>query len=298
MCSTWETCPATRTLNMLGVEPFVRLLADLGFRELHESEFYGPSLALGAADVSLWETVGAYRCLASGGVRRPMSLEAPAAIADRRRVLSPEAAYIISDVLSDREGRSRTFSLESPLATRYWTAVKTGTSKDMRDNWCVGYSELYTVGVWTGNFAGDPMWNVSGMSGAAPVWVEVMNYLHRAQPSRAPKSPPGLQRFAGEWFVAGTATSAQPVSAGPGETRIAYPADGTIIALDPDIPPEQQRVFFESRPSAPGLRWLLNGEDIGTASSLRLWPPSRGSYRLSLVDPSRRVVDSVAFSVR
>ncbi len=49
----------------------------------------------------------------------------------------------------------------------------------MRDNWCVGYSEKYTVGVWVGNFSGEPMWNVSGVTGAAPIWVEMMNWLHR-----------------------------------------------------------------------------------------------------------------------
>lgn len=123
-------------------------------------------------------------------------------------------------------------------------------------------------------------------------------YLYRRTPSRTPKAPPTLRRLDGEWFIAGTETSAPPVRAFPGDIRIAYPADGTIIALDPDIPPEQQRVFFESRPSAPELRWVLNGEDLGTAGSLQLWPPCRGSYRLSLVDASRRVLDSVGFVVR
>ncbi len=64
--------------------------------------------------------------------------------------------------------RARTFGTDSVLATRFWSAVKTGTSKDMRDNWAVGYSQRYTVGVWVGNASGAPMWDVSGTSGAAP----------------------------------------------------------------------------------------------------------------------------------
>jgi penicillin-binding protein 1C len=56
--------------------------------------------------------------------------------------------------------------LKNELATTFWAAVKTGTSKDMRDNWCVGYSDKYTVGVWVGNFNGQSMWDVSGVSGA------------------------------------------------------------------------------------------------------------------------------------
>src|SRR5206468_9007245 len=154
---------------------------------------YGPSLALGSADVSLWELVSAYRTLANGGMQSELRL-----VPDRRnavstsRVLSQEAAYLVSDVLSDREARSDTFGLESALATRYWSAVKTGTSKEMRDNWCVGYSRRYTVGVWVGNFGGEPMRNVSGVTGAAPVWTEVMAWLHGAVPSPPPAAPAGV----------------------------------------------------------------------------------------------------------
>ena len=78
---------------------------------------------------------------------------------------------MISDVLSDRASRSTTFGLENSLATRYWSAVKTGTSKDMRDNWCVGYTDKFTVGVWVGNSSGAPMRDVTGITGAAPTWL-------------------------------------------------------------------------------------------------------------------------------
>ena len=114
----------------------------------------------------------------------------PGSPSKRKRVFSKEAAFLISDILSDREARSSTFGLENPLATRFWTAVKTGTSKDMRDNWCIGYSKKYTVGVWVGNFSGEPMWNVSGVTGAAPIWVEMMNFLHRNEPSPKKRHPP------------------------------------------------------------------------------------------------------------
>jgi penicillin-binding protein 1C len=300
--------PAVRTLNLLGVEPFVGKLASLGFGDLARADFYGPSLALGSADVTLWELVGAYRCLASGGLMGPMTLLAGDRREPARRVIDAGAAFIVSDILADREGRSRTFSLESPLATRFWTAVKTGTSTDMRDNWCIGYSERYTVGVWTGNFSGEPMWNVSGVTGAAPVWVEVMNYLHRDLASGPPAAPAGVTRRRvrmadsgrpwDEWFMAGTETDRiMPVSPAAG-CRIAYPADGTVIALDPDIPPEEQKVFFEARPASPGLRWLLNGREVGRAGRLQLWAPQRGAYRLALVDGADRTLDTITFVVR
>ncbi len=87
-----------------------------------------------------------------------------------------------------------TFGLENMLSTRFWSAVKTGTSKDMRDNWTIGYSRKYTVGVWAGNFSGSSMWNVTGIHGAAPVWLEIMNYLHDRDTSERPAPPEGVVR--------------------------------------------------------------------------------------------------------
>jgi penicillin-binding protein 1C len=88
-----------------------------------------------------------------------------------------------------------TFGLSNPLSARTWAAVKTGTSKDMRDNWCVGFSGRYTVGVWVGNFDGTAMWDVSGVTGAAPLWLEIMERLH-AGGSGAPLSPAGVETAA------------------------------------------------------------------------------------------------------
>ena len=208
--------PAVKALNMIGVEAFVEQLRALGFRKLRSAEFYGPSLALGSADVALWDLVNAYRALANAGRVGSMRLTFDDPPGPSKPAFSPEAAFLVSHILSDRESRSMTFQLESPLATRYWSAVKTGTSKDMRDNWCVGYSSQYTVGVWAGNFSGAPMWNVTGITGAAPVWVEIMNWLHRDGSSREPEAPPGVVcrdvefshsgRSRRECFIEGTET--------------------------------------------------------------------------------------------
>ena len=298
--------PAVRLLEMTGEEPFVARLSDFGFASLNESEFYGPSLALGTADVTLWELVSAYRALARGGTAGPLTLVPRAAPPRERRALSPGAAFLVADVLSDRESRSATFGLDSPLSTRFWTAVKTGTSKDMRDNWCVGWSERYTVGVWVGNFSGSPMWNVSGISGAAPAWLEIMNALHADAGSRAPAPPAGVVRrlVAGaggprrEWFLRGTEprSPAAAVPASP-RPRLAAPVSGTIVALDPDIPAGRQSVPFEADGGA-GLRFALNGRDVGPASAPLDWEPVPGLYTLNLIDAAGRVLDSSSFEVR
>jgi penicillin-binding protein 1C len=300
--------PAVRTLNLTGVDAAVDLLAAAGIRNLKPAEYYGPSLALGAADVTLWDLVNAYRTLANRGIFSPMHLHPSPGTQGSRRVLSAASAFLISDILSDRESRSMTFSLENPLSTRFWTAVKTGTSKDMRDNWCVGYSSRYTVGVWVGNFSGQPMWDVSGITGAAPVWVEIMNWLHRSDPALPPDIPPGVVSakvnlvHAGshrrEWFIKGTENAFVEKAVVHMDGRIVYPASGTVIALDPDIPRDEQKLFLEAQPASSSLSWILDTTALGDAGSLRLWSPIRGRHQLMLQDASGRVVDQVSFEVR
>lgn len=301
--------PAVRTVNLVGADAFVEALKRFGFTGLREPEQYGPSIALGTADISLWELVNAYRTLANGGVWSDMRLSPMEQIIPGRRAISPEAAFIISDILSDREARSATFSLESPLATRYWTAVKTGTSKDMRDNWCVGYSDHYTVGVWVGNFTGAAMWNVSGVSGAAPVWLQIMNYLHSASPSRRPVAPAGVvslpvtfvDRGKGErrqeWFIAGTEQDAVRSNVTELRPRIIYPAPDTIIAIDPDIPEDLQKVFFETSSADPSLHLVLDETILGHAP-VAAWTPKTGRHKLTLMREDGDVSDSIMFEVR
>ena len=300
--------PAVRTLGLVGVESFLAKLRELGITGLEESgDFYGPSLALGTADVSLLELVSAYMTLANGGVQRELRL-CRVADANQRttRVFSQEAAFLVSDILSDREARSFTFGLENPLATRTWSAVKTGTSKDMRDNWCVGYSSHYTVGVWFGNFSGQPMWNVSGITGAAQVWAEMMNRLHGSEKGLIPEPPPGMVKQAieisrnprEEWFIKSTEPPSALESGGRPYQRIQYPAPGTIVTLDPDIPEARQRVVFSAHTREKDHQWVLNGKRLGSAAGGVAWKPKRGKHRLALVDREGKILDSVSFEVR
>jgi penicillin-binding protein 1C len=300
--------PAVKTLNLIGVDAFVDSLRLLGFEDVRSPEFYGPSLALGSADIALWDLVNAYRTMANGGIWSPLRLTTGEPFGTQRKVMSAEAAFLISDILSDRESRSRTFDLESPLSTRFWTAVKTGTSKDMRDNWCVGFSDRYTVGVWAGNFSGEPMWNVSGITGAAPVWVEIMNWMHRASSSRRPKTPANLVRQAveipimaqskNEWFIKGTETGSVQQATARAFPKIAYPTGGAVIALDPDIPTGDQMMFFEADPAGSSLEWVLDGQKLGTATALAPWAPCKGKHLLILQDLTGKELDSVTFEVR
>ncbi len=309
--------PAVRTLVLVGPDAFADRLRQLGFSDVsREGEHYGYSLALGSAEVRLEQLVNAYRTIANGGLASPLRwTPLPAGVAVQgRRVMDAATAFIVADILADRDAASATFGFTSALATRVWTGVKTGTSKDMRDNWCIGFSSRYTVGAWVGNFDGSPMRDVSGVSGAAPLWQATMERLHRDDPAPAPIPPPGLVRAAVrfdaaarssagepprlEWFVAGSEQSGVGVAAPPGGARIGYPGDGVVLALDPDIPPERQRVLFSARMARAGERWVLGGEVLGPAERPWSWAPRPGVHRLQLVDAGGRVIDEVGFEVR
>jgi penicillin-binding protein 1C len=303
--------PAVKTLSLVGIEPFLNKLRQLGMKGLNESgDFYGLSLALGSADVSLWELTNAYRSLANEGIWNELRLiSGENHSAQKKRIFSKEASFLISDILSDREARSFTFGLENPLSTRFWTAVKTGTSKDMRDNWCIGYSRKYTVGVWTGNFSGDPMWNVSGITGAAPIWIEVMNFLHRNDPSikrevlprlvrREIEFPQGIMPSREEWFIRGTEPNSKNQRIGQFNPRIVYPPSGTVIALDPDIPLELQKIFFISQTNENDFRWVLNGSPMEAVGKTIPWTPKAGKYFLAIADGEEKILDYINFEVR
>lgn len=301
--------PAVRTLMLTGLDRFYERLRALGIDSLTEpAGFYGYSLALGSGDVSLLALTNAYRTLANGGAAGTVTLRARPP-EQKQRLFDPRASFIVADILSDRGARSVTFGLSNELATGFWAAVKTGTSKDMRDNWCVGFSDRYTVGVWVGNFDGQPMWDVSGVSGAAPVWRDVMDYLHRGRPGRAPAAPPGVLRQTvafrpaveperAEWFVRGTETArVELVPPGARLAGIVYPVDGSILAVDPDIPEARERVLFQAQGGA-GLSFRLDGELLGAAAEGYAWRPRIGEHKLELVDAAGTPSSVVRFEVR
>jgi len=226
------------------------------------------------------------------------------------RAVDPRAAYIVTDILSDSAARALTFGLASALATRYPAAVKTGTSKDMRDNWAVGVTSRYTVGAWVGNFSGAPMHDVSGVDGAAPVWREVMDFLHDGVAAEPPQAPDGVVRaritYSGnlepardEWFIAGTerATIVAVPERGP-RAYIETPANGAIYAIDPDIPKDRQRFIVKARGAPSGSKLVLaDGREV-RADRPVMWLPMPGRREIVLKARDGSELDRVRFEVR
>ncbi len=300
--------PAVRTLLLTGVEPFRERLYDLGYANItRDGDYYGFSLALGSAEVSLAEQVNAYRTLANGGKASPLRLKAGDPNIKPRQVLPESVAYIVSSMLSDRSARLITFGLSNNLNTPFWSAVKTGTSKAMRDNWCIGYSHDYTVGIWVGNFEGDPMHGVSGVSGAAPLWHDMMTMLHQRRPSIPPVMPDSVIASLVDYpsaqgpprrevFLKGTQLShIRPISIKAQRARIVRPAPGAILALDPDIPPKYQLIAFSIVGNKPNMVLTMDATPLNMDA---LWQPTPGRHNLVLRDKTGNILDQISFEVR
>ncbi|WP_353194305.1 penicillin-binding protein 1C [Pusillimonas noertemannii] len=308
--------PAVRALTMVTPDDFRRRLVQLGLPLEHNGDYYGYSLALGSADVSLLTLANAYRALANQGRYSPVRLSVGGET-QARQVMDGGASWIVGDILSDAQARARTFGLDSPLTTPFWTAVKTGTSKDMRDNWTMGWSSRYTVGVWAGNSSGESMRDVSGVTGAGPIWHDVMVYLHGRAGSRQPPmpgrvragrvdfeggiEPARLDYFVGDTLLAHVRPAESPQDGLYEAQRIISPADGTVVALDPDIPPRNQRVVFRASGAAPRpgdlAGWRIDGGKTVQEQEM-LWLPRPGRHRVELLGKRGEVLDSVTLTVR
>ncbi len=173
--------PAVELARALGPPALLRALHAAGFASLtRDADTYGVGLTLGNGEVRLEELAAAYAGLARGGLRpaprtvrwtrtaRGDTLPGPR-VAVAPMGLSPATAFVLTDILSDDGARAPGFGRGGPLALPFPVAVKTGTSKDYRDNWAVGSSPRHTVAVWVGRFDGAPMRQVSGVTGAAPL---------------------------------------------------------------------------------------------------------------------------------
>jgi penicillin-binding protein 1C len=140
-------------------------------------EIYGLGLTLGNCEARLLEMTNAYASLARLGEFRPWRV-LPTSNLTAHRYSRPELVWQIADILSDNSARTLAFGMNSALRFDYPVACKTGTSTDFRDNWTIGFTPEFSVGVWVGNFDGAPMREVSGVTGAGPILHAIFDYLH------------------------------------------------------------------------------------------------------------------------
>jgi len=186
---------AVRVLNSIGgAETLLTRLQALGLGTLSEpAEHYGLGLTIGNAPVRLLELTNAYATLARLGLHQAWTLQL-GATSPQTRLMPEIECYLIADILSDNQARELSFGTNSTLRLPFRCAAKTGTSTSFRDNWTLGFTADFTVGVWVGNFDNTPMQDITGVTGAGPIFRDVMLYLHEHRDPKWPAQPAGLVR--------------------------------------------------------------------------------------------------------
>ncbi|MDW8065511.1 MAG: penicillin-binding protein 1C [Anaerolineae bacterium] len=303
--------PAVIVLERVGVHRLVELLDQLGVQLPGPPIRYGLALTLGGGEVRLIDLTAAYAALANGGRRVTPTLIRE--VRDRRgqlryaplsepgpQVLDPRVVFLITDILKDPNARALGFGSWSPLNLSRPAAVKTGTSSDWRDNWTIGYTPDWVVGVWIGNVDQTPLREISGVSGAAPIWRAVMELLHRGQPARDFPIPEGVHRMTvcalsgkrptpdcpqtrEEWFIQGT----EPQMPDDLYRRLRINRRTGELAGPETLPEEvEERVFIMWPPSA----WKWAQENGFLLPPLEAYEGAIGMGALRWVSPATGVV--------
>ncbi len=325
--------PAVRVLEKIGVPTFLERLHQLGFTHLQQTpEYYGLGLTLGSGEVSLWELAQAYHTIAQQGNITPLITTIPHAPSPMPHAPNPTTWQLITDMLSDHYARATSFGVNSVLNLPFPAAVKTGTSSNFRDTWTVGFTTDYTVATWVGNFNGEPMRQVSGVTGAAPLWNRIMLHLHERQEPDAFPSPAGLTKLpicavtglkptpdcnsvVQEYFypqdkIAYTTQqdfnlsseynewlAQQPTSSlVANNLRILSPHDGALFLLYPGGEGQQKLEFkLAGNQSTSAVEWWLNGEKLDSQTNSLFWYLRPGKWTLEARSGEKH--DKVSFQV-
>lgn len=247
--------PAVRAIEEVGIPNFIQLADRVGISTLTRPD-YGLSLSLGSGEIPLIEMTSAYAALANGGKRvAPLGIiqvtdskgeivcqlgtENPCSAAEfniGKQVLDPIDTFLITDMLSDNDARAPVFGTQSQLVLTTEdgqirpAAAKTGTTNDIRDVLTVGYTPQIVTGVWVGNTDNSQMENLSGLSGAAPIWNRFMRAAHVDQPILNFEPPDGVSKF-----EVCADTGASPSPACPNRTQQYFDYNRPPLAAEQDL---------------------------------------------------------------
>jgi len=284
--ATSRNLPAVRLLHRLGPVQFSRQLETAGvtLRLPGVLERPGLPIALGGVGITLEDLVTLYSAIANGGEARRLRFRQDASDASPARLLSPSAAWYLTDILSHSPLPSGTLRSTDRLA------FKTGTSYGYRDAWALGFNADFTVGVWVGRPDGGYTAGLSGLVTAVRVLFEVFGLLPQTGVRKLLKErppdvllatnsglPPTLRRFDPDRRTAGERTGV--LSSGP---RIQYPTDGSLVELM-----DERSVQVEARGGVLPYHWLINSRYIASSkqSSQYVWHPrTDGPVAISVVD--------------
>ena len=266
--------PAVDAIEFAGIPNVLNMAARLGLKEVasRKPSTLGPSMAIGTVEVSLLDLTSAYATFANRGIHVPPTsiLEITdsqghplytydAAHPQGVRAVREDVAFLMSSILSDKASRYHEFGAGNPLELDRPAAAKTGTTDSFRDNWTLGYTPYLTVGVWAGNSDNSLMRNVIGITGAGPIWHDVMEYVSQYYnyPPDDFIKPPDVH--------AGAVSAYTGLLPHPGEPTVTdWFIDGTMPTIEGAyVPPTQCHGHGDGcKPQCPPYQWPNCGPPI------------------------------------
>ncbi len=310
--------PAVKAAEQLGTTQLLAFLQKLGFSSLYKTaDFYGLGLALGNGEVKLLELTNAYATLGRGGINKPVLLAQNPIVklpGNVSRVMDEKTTYLITHMLADNQARSAAFGLNSPLVVPFEMAAKTGTSKDYKDNFALGYTSRWTIGVWVGNFDASSMQKVSGVTGAGPILHDVALTVQQKYPALPFVVPAGI--------VSKTVCNESGLLAGPtcththeevfdaknlpatcdgkhrltvSRVQITSLQNGDKFMLDPSAPRSSQQLKLQATCAKDTCQWTMDENRLPGTSCQTWWPLTPGKHTVSVTCEDQK--EQISFEV-
>lgn len=317
--------PAVKVLNSIGYNKLYTLLLKMGFNDHgHKAEHYGLAVTLGSMSADLYHIANAYTIFPNLGVYREARLidsfitiqgNTHVLTSDTMRILPQWTAFVIADILADNNARMPAFDEENPFRLPFYTGVKTGTSKNYKDNLSIGFTGRYVVGIWAGNNDNSPMVNVSGITGAGVLFRHTVIALYeRMDIGVRPDMPDSLsyviicvktgltagdvcRNTRNEYIyngnIPGVCRICNEGKTDEGDALIVYPDNGDIFVIDPDIDIHAQAIRIKADGLSDNDHLFIDGMEFDN----ELWELKRGIHIITI----RRdgvLMDSCTFRVQ
>lgn len=297
--------PAVKVLAEVGPDSLVDELARAGIEVPGGVSRNGLALALGVAEINLLDLTRAYAAIARGGLSVDARFTEPALVqTGGTALMSPAAAFLVTDVLADNDARAPAFGRNSLLSFPFPVAAKTGTSQNFHDNWVVGFTPQFTVGVWVGNFDRRPLKGATGVTGAGPLFHDVMLATHQQLTPRwgedreatmFERIPDGLvvtsvcsdsactvQHDEYKW-AGSTASPNVPAVVDPASLTLLEPRSRAVYSINPDAPLATQRLPLKASGGVGPYQFTIDG-----TATMRSWKLVTGQHQGCVVDARSR----------
>ncbi|PIY89333.1 MAG: hypothetical protein COY73_01175 [Candidatus Nealsonbacteria bacterium CG_4_10_14_0_8_um_filter_37_14] len=273
--------PTVKVLEYVGLQDFYNFLEkDLEFKPIQDLDNYQLGIALGALEMNLLDLAHYFTIFSNDGILKELKIyKNDETLAPDKRITEPEYIQLINKILNDRETGIEQFGLKSDLNLFQQNyALKTGTSRDFRDSWVIGYTPDFLVGVWLGNADNSPMDEVSGQVGAGRIWAEIMELLLNSKYNK--KTPLNFDlirefNYMGEieyGLPNDNYQKCQNLLKGEDQSLILNPHDGDTFLLE-----ENSKIILKAKEN---VKWFIDGKFLGEDKDIIFTPTEPGQYQI------------------